>query len=80
MMSSQKDGMLVANFEKDLRESAEKTISEAAKRMVSGKMEIEMINYGGNEYFLSYAPLETVQWYFGVILSLISSFVKAMMR
>lgn len=70
LFSSKVEGELSASVElKDLRESAEKTIAEAAKKMTAGENGVMPVMLDGEEYYLAFAPITTLGWSFGTLIA-----------
>ena len=51
----------------DLRKSSEKTLADAAKKMVDGEGGILPVFVDGDEYFLAFAPLKNRGWSFATL-------------
>lgn len=70
LFSSLNDGDFSADLEeKDMRESPESTIAEAARRMTAGELGTMSIKIDGEEYYLAFAPIESIGWSFGTLIA-----------
>ena len=68
IFSSRTEGELVAKAGgQDLRLSSEKTLSDAATRMVNGDTGTVLVTVDGEEYFLAFAPMKTIGWSFATL-------------
>ena len=69
IFSSRKEGVLVATSGgDDLRQTSEKSLSDAAQNMVEGQSGILPVIVDGEEYFLAFEPLQSVDWSFGALI------------
>ena len=55
-------------IDEDLRNNPEKTIVDAANKMISGENGVLLINFNENRFYLAFAPLEETGWSFGMII------------
>ncbi len=79
IFSSQKSGVLAVKDDasdlvarsggKDLRNSSEKTLADAAKKMVNNEEGIVPVIVDGKNYFLSFAPMPETGWSFGMVVA-----------
>ena len=70
LFSSRYEGELsVSVNQEDLRESAEKTIAEAAGKMTAGENGVMPVILDGEEYYLAFAPIPTIGWSFGTLIA-----------
>ena len=70
IFSSFTEGDLAATEKKvNLREVSNKEIAEIATKMVNGETGISAIKLYSDNYYLSYAPLPTLGWSFGILTS-----------
>ena len=53
---------------RDLRNDDDKTLAQAARRMVDGEQDIVAIDIDGNKYFLAFSPLKSIGWSFGTLI------------
>lgn len=53
----------------DLRHSAESSIAREAANMVAGKADMKPVKVDGKEYYLAYAPIQSVGWSFGTLIA-----------
>ena len=68
LFSTRTEGEIVAQVGgKDLRESSEETLADAARKMVNGESGTELVVVDGEEYFLAFAPMKSVGWSFGTL-------------
>ncbi len=69
VISSEKEGILAAVPEiVDLRQAAEPDIAEAARHMTAGESGVMSVALNGKQYYLAFAPMQTVGWSFGVLI------------
>lgn len=61
----------------DLRQNSEKSLAEAAEKMVRGESGLMPVIVDGEEYYLAYAPLENVPWSFGAVIKVIEVIAPA---
>ena len=54
---------------RDLRNSAEKDISDAANKMVAGEQGVLPIILDGKDYYIAFAPMKNIGWSFGMLVS-----------
>lgn len=52
----------------DLRKSKDSTLSKEAINMVSGLSNVALVNVENKEYYLAFAPMETIGWSFGTLI------------
>ena len=70
IFSSYKEGILALTAQnKNLLEIPDEKIAELAKKMVQGESGIEPINFSNEEYYLSFAPMPTLNWSLAVLTS-----------
>ncbi|MCR5757436.1 MAG: SpoIIE family protein phosphatase [Selenomonas sp.] len=63
ILSSEKEGLLsVASEKKDLRQSDNPGIAEAAQCMTKGDTCVTSVELDGKSYYLAYAPLQNIGW------------------
>ena len=69
ILSSQKEGILAAsNHPVDLRRSSKRELAAVAKKMVQGQSGVSLVTLGDKEYYLAYAPVDSVGWSFGTLI------------
>jgi sigma-B regulation protein RsbU (phosphoserine phosphatase) len=70
-ISPRKQGELSADSEHpvDLRESGNKALAAAAKKMTEGKNGVVQVTLDGEECYLAFAPLSNVSWSFATVIS-----------
>lgn len=67
--SSCREGILSETTEKvDLRNAEDPGLAAAAKRMVAGESGVESIVLEGKEYYLAFAPMNSIGWSFGTVI------------
>ena len=78
IFSSQQEGVFAVNDSedlvirvggRDLRNRSEKDISDATAKMVAREQGISLINLEGKDYYLAFAPMEDINWSFGMLVS-----------
>ena len=72
IFSSQEEGELsISNTKEalDIRNSPNKSLSDAVKRMMTGNSGTTTVTIEGKEYYLGYAPVPTPGWYFGTLIT-----------
>ncbi len=52
----------------DLRESDNRELGNLAENAISGKVGVSVINLDGKEYYVAYAPMDTVGWSYLTVL------------
>lgn len=71
IFSSEWEGILAASPETlDIRELSgeEPSIAEAARHMSAGETGVTSVSMEGKDYYLAYAPLESIGWSFGILI------------
>ena len=71
VFSSEGEGILAASPETlDIRELSEQepSIAEAARHMSAGETGVTSVTMDDEDYYLAYAPLESVGWSFGILI------------
>ena len=70
LFSPKTDGELAADADgtKDLRNSHESTLSEAAKHMIAGESGSMPVQINGIDYYIAYAPLKDTDWSFATLI------------
>jgi len=53
----------------DLRKSPEKSLAGAAVRMTAGESGVTLVNVDGEDYYMAYAPMDTLDWSFGSLMN-----------
>ncbi len=70
MFSSRPEGALALDGNSDdLRTSDEKSIAEAAARMMAGEEGTMPVMVDGETYYLAFAPIPSIGWSFGTLLA-----------
>ncbi|MBR3721479.1 MAG: SpoIIE family protein phosphatase [Selenomonadaceae bacterium] len=72
IFSSHEEGELCLSNKKevlDLRNSSNKSLSDAIKQMMTGNRGTTTVTVNNKEYYLSYAPVPTPGWYFGTLIT-----------
>ena len=70
LFSTQNEGILAVTDERrDLRACAEKSLAFEATAMVAGKSDVALVTVDGEDYFLAYAPMESLGWSFGQMVA-----------
>ncbi len=68
IFSSRTEGEIAtASGGKDLRKSSVRSLANVARKMVEGKSGILPVTVDGEEYFLAYAPMKSLDWSFGIL-------------
>ncbi len=68
MFSTQKEGVLaISETRRDLRNSEEISLAHAAAIMTQGGTGIATITADGKEYYLAFAPIQSVGWSLGIV-------------
>ena len=68
IFSLRKEGELIATSGgQDLRGSSEKSLADAARKMVAGQSGILPVKVDGEEYFLAFAPMKNMGWSFAAL-------------
>ena len=52
----------------DLRNDDDKTLAQAARRMVNGEEDIVAVEIDEQEYYLAFAPMKSIGWSFGTLI------------
>ena len=70
LFSPKTEGDLAADAEgtRDLRNSTESTLAEAAKHMVAGESGSMPVKVEGVNYYIAYAPLKETEWSFAALI------------
>ena len=69
LFSSENEGVLtVTQQAKDLRQSEEAELAEAARYMTDGESRVMSVTLDGKSYYLAFAPLKTVGWSLGLLM------------
>lgn len=70
LFSGSSDGELSVrvNGDNDLRNNSNTELADLVKSALSGNTDLAIINIDGKEYYVSYAPMETVGWSFLTVL------------
>ena len=69
VLSSGRKTMLKGRFQgENLRESDEPSLAEAARRMTAGESDVVKVMVDGQEYYLAFAPMQSVGWSFGALI------------
>ena len=70
LFSTQKEGPLaVTDVPRDLRTSEEQSLALEASAMAAGKNDVSLVTIGGQQVYLAYAPMESLGWSFGSVIS-----------
>lgn len=70
VFSTRKQGSLVAEVEgDDIRNSGNPSLALMAGKAVSGEKGVDLLELDGESYYAAYAPMETINWTFVIILS-----------
>ena len=78
ILSSQDEGIFAVNNSedlvgrrggRDLRNSSDKLISDAARKMVAGEGGVLPITLNDGNYYIAFAPIEDINWSLGVVVS-----------
>ncbi|MBE8950347.1 MAG: SpoIIE family protein phosphatase [Quinella sp. 3Q1] len=62
------DDLVARNESRDLRNSSESTLAEAAKKMVAGEQDVLPIKLDGENFYISFAPMPETGWRFGMVV------------
>ena len=69
MFSTEQEGTLAAiDGVQDLRQSEEESLAESVKRMAEGESGVSAVSLNGEDYYLAYAPIPSVDWSFGMMV------------
>ena len=77
IFSSANEGVLALNMSEDLaarsggrdiRNSSEKTLADAAKLMVDGKQDVVPVTLNDENFYLAFAPMVETGWSFGMLI------------
>lgn len=69
LFSSEKEGMFaVGDGHRNLKDIPEESVAHYVGRMIKGESGLAVVKIDGEEYFFSYAPLESMGWSFGTLL------------
>jgi len=69
IVSQKKDGDLsVKDGFPDLRTSSEQSLALAAEKMSRGEKGLMPVTVDGEEYFLAFEPMQSVDWHFGALI------------
>lgn len=70
LFSGASDGDLAASedIESDIRQSSNPGLSELAADALSGHAGVDVVDLGGLNYYIGYAPMETVGWTYMTVL------------
>ena len=55
-------------FDRDLRNDDDLSLAQAARRMVDGEEDIVAVEIDDHEYYLAFAPLNSIGWSFGTLI------------
>lgn len=70
IFSTRKEGTLVAQVGgPDLRNTGNPSLALTVKKAIDGEKGLDTMNIDGKEYYVAYAPMETVGWAFFILLS-----------
>ena len=70
IFSTRKEGSLVAEVEgEDIRNNGNPSLALMAAKAVNGEKGIDLLEMDGESYYAAYAPMETIDWSFVIILT-----------
>lgn len=70
VLSAQQEGVLsVGSGEEDRRDLPDQNLAEALRRMASGEQGTAYVTVDGREYYLAFAPMDSLGWSFGTLMS-----------
>ena len=76
---SKEKGILSGSLDyKDLRNSTESSIAREAANMVTGETGMKPVTVDGKEYYLAYAPIQSMGWSFGTLIEKDETLLPAM--
>ena len=78
VVSTEREGMLAASADRDLRLASEPGLAKEAAAMTEGKSGVAPVSVDGREYNLAYAPLPSIGWSFGMMEKVSSAAVSGM--
>lgn len=69
VLSARGEGPFAASAgRRDLRQSGEPTLAEAAERMAAGESGVALVSVGGEAYYLAFTPMKSLGWSFGTLI------------
>lgn len=78
VVSTEREGVLAASADRDLRMASEPGLAKEAAAMTEGKSGVAPVSVDGREYNLAYAPLPSIGWSFGMMEKVASASASGM--